>query len=340
MELASGDGAAPIDVLHLDACSMGLLEVAYELRDYARYLVVSQNLAWSFFLQDRYRAQVDDTTEPRQLGQAIVTTYAEYAEQERTDQNNREHYPYTIALLDLARVDATVNALNALARELKAFALADRAHHDILETLRTASQKLDSQDFYRLTVFDEYVDLVDWGRLVQDSDLIDDRATKERIQAVLNAIQGDNPLIVAERTSGDRFSMPSRFGGALTDLKEAHGISIYYPHHLSPSVANSVWDMYGGDQLFQMTAGDLDNWDEFLSVVIAPSAEDGAEPGKPVVPDPLPLEPTGTPEPEPTAEPTAGPDMEPTAAPTAAPTTGPNIERPQRQQVFLPVVQH
>src|SRR5262249_38849046 len=60
----SDGGASPIDVLHLDACLMGLLEVAYEVRDTTHYLVTSENLAWSAFAYDRYQATIDAQTTP------------------------------------------------------------------------------------------------------------------------------------------------------------------------------------------------------------------------------------------------------------------------------------
>ena len=41
-------------MLHLDACSLNLLDVAYEVRDNVKTLVSSQYLGWSYFAYDDY----------------------------------------------------------------------------------------------------------------------------------------------------------------------------------------------------------------------------------------------------------------------------------------------
>ncbi len=278
LEDASGNGAKPIDVLHLDSCLMGLLDVAYELRDHVNYLVVSQNLAWSFFLQDRYRTQAGAATTPRQLGEAIVTTYADYLEQQSQVSFSHEQYPYTIALLDLHRAAPTVAALDGLARDLGAFAAANSANRGILAEIRTASQKLDSQDWFILSNLDEYVDLVDWATRLRDSTLINDPAIHTRATDVLSALTGDNPLVVRQRNSAAQFGV----AGRLINLSGANGVSVYYPHALSPSVATILWDNYLHDRLFQMTTDS--QWDEFLRVgilALPPSSVQLPEPAKP-----------------------------------------------------------
>ena len=278
LENASGNGASPIDVLHLDSCSMGLLDVAYELRDQVTYLVASQNLDWGFFLQDRYRAQTGAATTPRQLGEAIVTTYAEYLEQQSRASFSQEQYPYTIALLDLRRATPTVAALDGLARDLGAFAVASSSNRGILAEIRTASQKLDSQEPFVLSNLDEYVDLVDWATRLRDSPVISDPAISTRAADVIRALTGDNPLIVRQRNSAAQFGV----AGRLINLSGANGISIYYPHALSPSVATSLWDSYLHDQRFQLTTDS--QWDEFLRVgilALPPSSAQLPEPAKP-----------------------------------------------------------
>ena len=53
---ATNSGSWKIDVLHYDSCLLGMLEDAYEVQSYARYLVASENLALSIFSYDRYAA--------------------------------------------------------------------------------------------------------------------------------------------------------------------------------------------------------------------------------------------------------------------------------------------
>ena len=79
---------------------------------------------------------------------------------------------------------------------------------------------------------------------------------------MIGAIRGGNPLVVSQRTSQARLSMPLRYGGSLTDLSGANGISVYYPREDSWSVNTIIWDRYKNNQLFTLTSDS--RWDEFL----------------------------------------------------------------------------
>lgn len=285
LQNASGNGATPVNVLHLDACSMGLLDVAYELRDQVRYLVVSQNLGWSFFLQDKYRAGTGPNTTPRQLAENVVRTYADYATQESSAPTSYDQFPYTISLLDLQRVSQTVNEVDKLAGELGAYAATSAANRGVLADLRRQSQKFDSPIFdYTLSTPDEYVDLVDWAERVRDTTLVQDQAMRQYAINVIEAVQGINPLVALQRNSGAIYRMPVGYGGRTTDLSGSHGVSVYYPHELSASVPTSIWYRYKNDQLFQLTADT--RWNEFLRVGNTALPNPSAplpEPGKPVL---------------------------------------------------------
>jgi hypothetical protein len=106
----SAPGIAPIDVLHLDACSMNLLEVAYEVRQRVQVLIASQYLAWDFFAYDDYQSVMDGSASPRDVARAITERYA--------GQAGGQHDPYTMAALDLERAEPTLTAVDALAAEL------------------------------------------------------------------------------------------------------------------------------------------------------------------------------------------------------------------------------
>ncbi|NJN65932.1 MAG: hypothetical protein HC884_04050 [Chloroflexaceae bacterium] len=87
-------GVMPIAVLHLDACSMNLLEVAYELRQRVGILIASQYLAWDFFAYNDYAQEMQAETSPMQLADRIVARYADRVLQD-------PQRPYTLAALDL-----------------------------------------------------------------------------------------------------------------------------------------------------------------------------------------------------------------------------------------------
>lgn len=94
MHAITNGGSQPIEVLHLDGCLMGLLEIAYQLQDVARYLVVSENLAWGAFAYEHYRQGITLETTPESLAAGIVERYAKLIR----DQS----LPYTITALDLS----------------------------------------------------------------------------------------------------------------------------------------------------------------------------------------------------------------------------------------------
>lgn len=284
----AGATADLIDVVHLDACSMGLLDVAYELRTVAGYVVASQNLGWSFFLQDEYRKTVGANTTPRQLGTSIVDIYANYAERESTLPASKEQFPYTIALLDLQRAQRAAQELDALSRSLGGFAALSTNTRGVLSEVRSASQRFDSQEFYNITETDEYVDAVNWAERLIADERINDQAIKDDAGDFINALRGSNPLVVAgaQRNSGDRFKMPERYDKRVprveTRLSGANGVSLYYPTGGSASVTTPIWDDYKNNRRFQLAADT--QWNEFLRVGNSSLPTGGSltpEPGKP-----------------------------------------------------------
>ena len=68
----TSDGVNKIDVVFYDACLMGMVENAYEIRDYADYFVASENMAWASWPYDRYVSSMTSATEPLTLAANIV----------------------------------------------------------------------------------------------------------------------------------------------------------------------------------------------------------------------------------------------------------------------------
>ena len=111
LRMATDDGTKPIEVLHLDACLMGLLEQAHQVHPYAGYLIASENLAWSVFPYADYARGVGTATPPEELASNVVTSYSARLSEEVS-------YPHTIAALDLAWVPTVTTAVDDLATAL------------------------------------------------------------------------------------------------------------------------------------------------------------------------------------------------------------------------------
>lgn len=242
---ATSDGSNPLDVVHYDACLMAMLENAYQIRDYAAYLVASENEGWSLFAYELYAAQVTGDTTPEQLSTIVVDKY----------HNAVAGLPRTISALDLSQAGATTDAVSDLATALQISLGANKYY---VTNTRTATQKFDSRHYCEITVDDEYLDLYDFARLIRQNH--PDASVKNHAQALMDAV---NALVVAERhQSGgldeckDEFDVVHR--NVYWDLDDAHGVSIYFPP------APGVWgyDDYTSHVSFRFTVDG--QWDEFL----------------------------------------------------------------------------
>jgi sugar lactone lactonase YvrE len=265
LSVITANGADPLDVLHFDGCLMGLMESAYQVRGLTRYLVASENLAWSVFAYEAYRKAIRPTTSAADLAIGIVDQYAERV--------GSANIPFTIAAIDMNLVDQAVRKIDVLAKGLIRYSLASTANSAVLEDLRQATQTLDSNGDLMLTHDDEYIDLDDWAERIQYniSDSTVQQAAKE-LRSVLAQ------LILHERHQSQSYR------GAWVDLKNARGIGIYYPVQFS---ARTYQIYIQGELTFVVDTV----WDEFLAAGLAALPFDPSEP-QPIPVAPLPFETT------------------------------------------------
>ncbi len=242
---------APISVLHLDACSMDLLDVAYELRPYADVLIASQYLGWGYFLYDQYQSMISPSTTPSELGKEIVDRYASRAEQSRR--------PYTLAALDLSRMDALTKSVTAIALNLKALAQQNPNAEAALATIWTQSRKFDSNSDRQNDSKDAYVDLLDWTQKVAAQ--FDDQTIRIYASEIVTELSGSPSIIIRNKALSN--PLPQSAGGSYIDLTRSGGISIFYPER-----QNSVaFSQYVNDQLFTFTSAYDGQWKHFLQGV-------------------------------------------------------------------------
>ncbi len=72
---ATNNGTTPFDVLFLDSCFEGNLDVLYEIRNTAQVFVASPNYAWGGFFYDRYLPHFTPSAAPEDMAQAIINEY-------------------------------------------------------------------------------------------------------------------------------------------------------------------------------------------------------------------------------------------------------------------------
>lgn len=218
----------PVDILHLDACSMGLLDVVYELRQSAQRLITSQYIGWSFFAYSDYLRHVQATqpTGVDALGSAILAEYARLGDQEGV--------PYTLSLLNPARAEVVKHGLSALSAALIGWAHGNGQHQQALRDLRLQRATLDSNGDLRNDVRDAYLDLQDLLQSVAAATTITDPVSKGLAQQLLVELTGlaaDQRLVLDHRFASR--SLYGFYGGhfiqADIDLAHTHGISVYFP---------------------------------------------------------------------------------------------------------------
>jgi len=260
LRTATNSGQWRIDVLHYDTCLMALLENAYQVKDYADYLVASENLGWSVFAYDAYAqvqgagsqsvsapyefaalaAWVTASTTPRQLAIDIADAYFNHPA--------IRNYPRTISALDLSKAAEVRQAVDAFATALRNNLSTIKTY---IQNTRSATQKFDSRDYYKITDDDEYLDLYHFAQRVKQ--YISNSEVQNAAQGVMNALNAGF-VVVEHHQSGI-------WGGEeelYWDLDNAHGVSVYFP----PRSGSSDYNKYVSHQLFRFTAEGL--WDEFL----------------------------------------------------------------------------
>ena len=122
MRSALGDISAfigrPLDVIGFDACLMGMTEVAYEVHEYASVMVASEHAEPSSGWP--YDAILTKLTATPDINAAELATLV-------VDSYYIAHTPtsYTMAAVDLTKIDAVVNGLSDLAQALVVYAGTD-----------------------------------------------------------------------------------------------------------------------------------------------------------------------------------------------------------------------
>lgn len=217
-------GVPHIDILHLDACSMALIDVAYELRDSADYLIASQYVGWSFFEYDDYARYVTAFTPPSELAKAIVRRYAYLS--------HKANLPYTVSALDLRHITPLKDAIDQLAVDLKSWVNTDDQslgrHRMLFTGIRGASQFFDSNSNFLNTPRDGYVDIEDFARLVQHT--IESPDIQQDVAAVLAEFNSnDEDRLILQESHMTGMLPPQYAGGVEIPLLRASGLSLYFP---------------------------------------------------------------------------------------------------------------
>jgi predicted outer membrane repeat protein len=201
-----------ISLLYLDACSMGGIEVAYEVRNSVDYLLASPNTDWTSFAYDAMLSQVQPNRDGATIGQAWLAA--------ETAALQSDAYPHTLAFYDLSQIEALANASKTLKDVLVQRLPAAQA---FIGQSADASERYESGDASALDRHDAYVDLYSFA-LSLEQDFANDSEVLAAVGQVKTAITP--PLILARQlASGSPWTDPSQTWRWVN----AAGLSIYLP---------------------------------------------------------------------------------------------------------------
>jgi len=195
-----------IDVLGFDACLMNMIEIGYELRDTAVFMVGSEQVeppnGWPY---SAILARIADhpAISPAEVATAIVSDYGSYYRAPSAEREVDQQLGATQSALDLRHIELASQAVDELAHAiLDDFNSASGA----LLLARNAAQAFDEP---------EYVDL---GSLATEvGRRSSDRAIKAAVASIEHSVSpGPDSFVLANRTIG-------------SPVERASGVSIYFP---------------------------------------------------------------------------------------------------------------
>ena len=104
-------GDRKLDFVGFDACLMGSIESASLWKDYAHYLVGSEELESGRGWDYSFLSTLNETDDARTIVSSIVEAYGKYYEENRSEFFNPD---VTLAAMDLSKADALIDSTNAL----------------------------------------------------------------------------------------------------------------------------------------------------------------------------------------------------------------------------------
>jgi len=200
-----------IDIIGMDACLMGMVEVAYAIRDYADYMVASESTAHFYgYAYDKILTWLNAnayTATRVELSKVIASTYV-------------EEYPgwnfLTMSSVDLHGIQRLFDDINGLAENLIRQLNSDmygNVEYALTQTIFNSVQRYDDLIQGTISTNDSYADLYDLARLIAANQYMDNQ-TRNCAQLVMNDIAS---IVFANEHSG-------------TPVQNSHGLSIWYPN--------------------------------------------------------------------------------------------------------------
>lgn len=226
--VAVSEAGISLDVVSVDACQMGMLEVIYELRHAARFAVASEkDVPLSGWPYDKVLAIIDENPQitVEEFGAEMVDAYLDWGVV-------YSRYSLTLAFIDLSGIEGLAQAVDSYSAE----AVKTVGYFNEEMTLARAETEKYDGDF-------EY----DLRHLIEN---INARTEYKKLEVISRDIFSSLESCIAyERHWTNDDDEPA---------DNAHGLSIWFPRYSSTLVSSYAHTGFGQDT----------GWDEFLSALI------------------------------------------------------------------------
>jgi hypothetical protein len=222
-----------VDLLLVDACSMSMVEVAYQIKDYANILVGPEGLGYAPAPYDDYLSSLisNSTMYPSEFAREVVTDYTDWCWRIPV-----EYIPNaTMSAIDLTKITSLTAAIDDFAVNLKE---KETPYHEQISLARTLAEGYQGPYANQIGY---YIDLYHFAQLTYQS--VPDVELRDAADQVMTVLSIGNVIIVEDDKA---------------DLN-AHGLSIFFPDEIGKYEYDSFKSLY------ENTAFAIDTpWDEFL----------------------------------------------------------------------------
>lgn len=226
------------DIVAFDACLMAQAEVAYELKDTARYLISSEEIIGGdgYPYKDILPAIDKSISEGKSSPKAIASVFIENSEKVNKTST------HTLSAIDLKQMKKVASAVDQLAADI----LKSNIDMEQISSSFKQTQHFDLRTSPS-TPYDDYRDLWDMADKLQNNPNIKNRAVKDDLKNLKAAIEKS---VVSEQHEQDE------------DYENSHGVSVYAPRR-QKSVRPSLMEEYEKTQFAQ----DSPNWTALIKKV-------------------------------------------------------------------------
>ncbi len=218
-----------LDVLILDACSMGMIEIADEIKDFANVMIAPEGIGYSPAPYDEYVSVLkgNPLTTPRDFSIDVVTEYIQWCNSIDMIQNA------TMTAADLMKMTELSASIDDFAVKLKE---KETPHHELIDTCRNLT--IEYQGPYTAQM-GHYIDLYNFADLLQSS-VADEELQNMASQLKTELSPGRTTIFEANKAR-----------------PESHALSIFFPNMLQKY---SDFETRYGETAF----AEANRWDEFV----------------------------------------------------------------------------